>query len=55
MKVTDIKELLTKRKLKTTGLKNELVQRLIQSYKSTEEQLGDDGVEAPDGFPATAR
>ena len=55
MKVSELKALLTERRLRTAGLKNALVHRLSESYKSTATPLGENELQAPEGFPATSR
>ena len=55
MKVVDLKALLTDRKIRTSGKKNELIRRLSDSYKSNASLLGDNELQAPEGFPATSQ
>ena len=55
MKVSELKALLTERRLRTAGLKNALVHRLSESYKSAATPLGQNELQAPEGFPATSR
>ena len=55
MKVTELKALLTARRLRTAGNKTALIHRLSESYKSTATPLADDELQAPEGFPANSR
>ena len=54
MMVVELKALLTERKIRTSGKKNELIRRLSERYKSNVSLLVDNELQAPEVFPATS-
>ena len=53
--MSELKALLTWRNLRTTGLKNALMHRLRESYKSTAIPLGYDDSQSPEASHSTSR